>query len=272
MARIVCYVNRIYKVLNSNHFLMNLDVQKVSSIGAKYQTYLITAESSALHLEKTLPLKDMLNFFDPSYLKQQNLINKTARGRGEVYFFTLDNLNVVLRHYYRGGMIAKLIEDRFVFAGIQNTRAYRELAILQYLHTKGVNVPTPISARVHVLGLSYQCDIITEAVERAKELHGLLLSEDVDNATWTNIGHEVQNLHRAQACHYDLNVKNVLITEQGKVVLLDFDSCEIRPGETWKQKNIDRFKRSLLKQASKFEQYHFDESKWQIFLKAYESN
>ncbi|GBL05726.1 3-deoxy-D-manno-octulosonic acid kinase [Glaciecola sp. KUL10] len=248
---------------------MNLDVQKVSAIGAKYQTYLLTPSPLKDSFGEVMHGKDMLDYFAPDYLKKHKLINRTAEGRGTVYFFNFGDIEVVLRHYYRGGLIAKLVKDKFVFAGIQNTRAFRELAILEHLHKKGVNVPRPIAAKVRVLGLSYQCDIMTELIADAKELHECLLDKGVTEDIWHKVGEEIKKLHSAQACHYDLNVKNVLITKRNEVVLLDFDSCELKQGESWKSKNIDRFKRSLRKQAAKYENYAFSEDKWAILLNAY---
>jgi 3-deoxy-D-manno-octulosonic acid kinase len=269
MVGFVCYVTRIYKVLNSNHFLMNLDVQKVSAIGAKFQTYLLTPESSSQYLGDELQGRDLLNVFDPQYLIENHLVKRTATGRGKVYFFDLSGIEVVLRHYYRGGLIAKFIKDKFVFAGIQNTRAYRELAILAHLHAKGVNVPKPIVGKVRVLGLTYQCDILTQVIDNATELHQHLCEHGVEDETWKQIGKEIQKLHQAQACHYDLNVKNLLVKDNNEIVLLDFDNCEIRQGDAWKAKNLERFKRSLFKQASKHPSYGFSEDKWHILTEAY---
>jgi 3-deoxy-D-manno-octulosonic acid kinase len=244
--------------------------------------------------------------FDPSWLMAENLITHTASGRGLVYFFFILGENCVLRHYYRGGLVAKLSNDAFLFKQTQQSRPYKELNLLATLHAAGLNVPKPIAARIKHTSFTYTADVITGTIPRAQELHEYILQQALQQAVWERIGVTLRKMHDLQACHYDINVKNVLLQapayRQEKTVareayngetsdplvkaqdntdnadeqsitiyLLDFDGCAIRNGDKWKRANLVRFKRSLEKQRAKYSPYYYDESCWTSIERGYQS-
>ena len=223
-----------------------------------------------------------LQLFQPDWLVSAGLVSETASGRGMVYFFEAFDEKCVLRHYFRGGMVARLTDDSFVFTGLKHTRPYRELSILSKLFKAGLNVPKPLAAKVHRKGLSYSADIITGAIEDAEELHQILIQTNLEKPIWLEIGKTIKLLHNAQVCHYDLNVKNLLLQSnmnskdidkmgQTKVFILDFDGCKERAGDNWKIENLARFRRSLDKQSTKQDQYFFSEENWHWFTQGYQS-
>jgi 3-deoxy-D-manno-octulosonic acid kinase len=251
-------------------------------------------------------LNDDLNrlgkHFDPSWLLAENVITNTASGRGLVYFFSLSGENCVLRHYYRGGLVAKVSNDKFIFRDLTQTRPYQELSLLATLYDAGLNVPKPLAAKLQHTHFSYTADIITGAIARAQELHSHILQQAIDLSVWYQIGQTLRQMHDLQACHYDINVKNILLQQpessseekllrekipsadtssessvksddepQIKVYLLDFDGCKIRSGDAWKSANLARFKRSLEKQRAKFSPYYFDEDCWNSVVQGYQS-
>ncbi|GAB56134.1 3-deoxy-D-manno-octulosonic acid kinase [Glaciecola punicea ACAM 611] len=210
--------------------------------------------------------------FDNDFLKRKKLITQIAKGRGIVYFFTLGNTELVLRHYKRGGLVAKVSNDSFIFTRISHTRCYEELSVLQHLRDKKVNVPKPIAGKITRKGLFYSADIITEVISNAVELNEILLSEGVVAATWQAIGLQIKKMHNAQVYHGDINVKNILLSRQTtppSIHLLDFDKCAIKRGDDWKNANLLRFKRSLLKQVSKSPHYHYRQRDWDALLAGY---
>lgn len=242
--------------------------------------------------------------FDPRWLLTENLITNTAAGRGIVYFFSILGENCVLRHYYRGGLIAKLSTDKFIFGHLTQTRPYQELSLLAKLYDAGLNVPRPLAARLHHTLFNYTADIITAAIPRAQELHRHILQSALEPSVWYKIGVTLRQMHDLQACHYDINVKNVLLQQadstskdellneksasvetsaepwgsvksgdepQIEVYLLDFDGCKIRSGDAWKPTNLARFKRSLEKQRAKFSPYYYDEDCWNSVVQGYQS-
>src|SRR4029453_11025308 len=58
----------------------------------------------------------------------------------------------VLRHYRRGGLIAKLSQDSYLWTGAARTRSFAEWRLLAELRRRGLRVPAPIAAR-YVRGL-----------------------------------------------------------------------------------------------------------------------
>ena len=212
--------------------------------------------------------------FSPEHLNANSLVTNTALGRGVVYFFEAMEEKCVLRHYYRGGLVAKISNDRFIFHGIENSRPYKELNLLCTLSAAGLNVPKPIAAKLKRIGLTYTADIITGTIENAEELHTRLVRETLAHDDWRKVGSTLRKMHDLQACHYDINVKNILIqkcSDTLHVHLLDFDGCKIRNGNGWKVANLDRFKRSLEKQKARISPYHFDADCWQSLIAGYQS-
>ncbi len=217
------------------------------------------------HLDSTHKL------FNPAYLKAENLITNTATGRGTVYFFEAFQEQCVLRHYYRGGLIAKLSKDTFIYPGLEKTRPFQELSLLTSLYNAGLKVAKPLAAKVTRSAFTYTADIITGAIDHAQELHDFILQSPLEPSVWKQIGATLRQMHDLQACHYDINVKNVLLqqvpVEEAElaainIYLLDFDGCKIRTGEQWKKANLERFKRSLEKQKAKFSTYYYDDDCW----------
>ena len=72
----------------------------------------------------------------------------TGRGRGGVIFVETDAGEWALRHYRRGGLVGRVIDDRYLFAGANRTRGFREWRMLAALHRHGLPVPRPVAASV----------------------------------------------------------------------------------------------------------------------------
>lgn len=210
--------------------------------------------------------------FEAHSLQQQKLITGTAEGRGTVYFFKLNGTDLVLRHYKRGGLVAKLNDDSFLYTGIEKSRCHKELSVLEVLRKASINVPEPIAGRIVKKGLIYTADIITKLIPKATELHEILQEKSVHAKTWRDIGREIRKIHEAQICHHDINVKNILLMNSNasyKVHLLDFDKCEVRKGNHWKAGNIERLKRSLNKQVGRCANYYYQASDWEALTEGY---
>ncbi|MGB0860289.1 MAG: lipopolysaccharide kinase InaA family protein, partial [Pseudoalteromonas spongiae] len=103
------------------------------------------------------------NLFDVEYLSRNDLISAKKRGRATTYFFDCGNTTGVLRHYWRGGLIGKLLSDQYLYLGFENTRTYQEFKLLVELEGIGLPVPKPIAAKVVKSWVIYRGDIITEA-------------------------------------------------------------------------------------------------------------
>lgn len=228
------------------------------------------------------------NAFCVDFLKKHNLITNQKSGRGQVFFFQWKPVKAAqtsnfepqaktyaLRHYRRGGLVAKLSEDAFIYRGLKNTRCYQELYVLDFLQRNNVHVPTPIAGMVIRKGGFYCADLITEVIQEAIELHEQLKSNAIDSTLWYEIGAEIKKMHDLNVCHEDINVKNILLQRQdakSKVYLIDFDKCFIKQQGKWKESNLARFRRSLDKHRRSYAKGAFTEVNWQTLLQGYQSH
>ncbi len=208
--------------------------------------------------------------FDADYWASRDAIIGFAEGRGTTFFIQYAGEDYVLRHYRRGGFIARLSPDQYVWTGLQRTRAWREWHLLAQLREMGLPVPQPVAAQVMRNGMTYRADIMTRRIPHtttlAEELGRHALSEDA----WQELGSMVGRFHNYGVWHADLNANNVLIDSESRLYLIDFDRGRLRqPAQQWQQANLDRLKRSLLKLQSKTESFYFAESDWQTLLAGY---
>lgn len=189
--------------------------------------------------------------FDADYWREKNCIVGSASGRGTTWFVQLDSTQAALRHYRRGGLFSRLIEDSYWFSGEDNTRSFQELMLLNYLRESNVHVPRPIAARVVKSGFTYRADLLSEKVADSRDLVAILKEKPLTKTMYQKIGDEIRKMHAAQVNHTDLNIHNILIDSTNKVWIIDFDKCYQQQGDTWKLNNWERLKRSFEKERLK---------------------
>ena len=110
-----------------------------------------------------------------------------GRGRGAIRRVQTDCGRIVLRHYRRGGLIAKLSRDWFVWTGADATRPFREFRVTRQLHAAGLPVPDVVAARFVRAGLGYRADLATREVVGARTLAERLPVESAD-IDWAALG------------------------------------------------------------------------------------
>jgi len=217
------------------------------------------------------------------YWQQKNAVTGTAQGRGTTWFVRYLNeqsndkneQHWVLRHYYRGGLIGKVIKDSYWFTGIENTRAAREFSLLQHMKTLQLPAPEPIAYRIIRHGLTYQADLLSTRIQQAQDLVGILSKQPLSESLWSNIGSTIKRFHDENIYHHDLNAHNILINDEEQVFLIDFDRGELRNNTTdsgWRQANMQRLQRSFLKELNKLEQFHFNDNNWQTLMSGYQKS
>ncbi|TLY52981.1 MAG: 3-deoxy-D-manno-octulosonic acid kinase, partial [Gammaproteobacteria bacterium] len=187
------------------------------------------------------------DWFEPEYWRTQNAARLDAGGRGGVAVVQSPHGAWVLRHYRRGGMVARVMGDRYLWSGAERTRGFAELRLLAELNRRGLDVPRPVAARYQRHGAHYRADLITQFIDGAQTLAQRLRSGDVDARAAQRVGSAVARVHNEGAYHADLNAHNVLLDAQ-RVWLLDFDRGELRtPQRAWQLDNLARMRRSLVK-------------------------
>ncbi len=212
------------------------------------------------------------------YWQQNNAVTGSAQGRGTTWFVAYSDIDNtqhdwVLRHYYRGGLIGKLIKDSYWFTGIEKTRAACEFSLLQHMQTLQLPAPEPIAYRIIRHGLTYQADLLSTRIQQAQDLVGILSKQALSESLWLNIGSTIKQFHDHNIYHHDLNSHNILINDDKQVFLIDFDRGELRnnPANTaWKQANMQRLQRSFLKELNKLTQFHFTDENWQALMNGYQ--
>ncbi|MUJ21771.1 3-deoxy-D-manno-octulosonic acid kinase [Aliivibrio fischeri] len=198
---------------------------------------------------------------DPDYWQQQNKVIGSAQGRGTTWFVALGKMDAALRHYRRGGLFGKIIKDHYIFTGWEKSRSYQEFQLLKSLKEAGVNVPKPIAARTIKRTFCYQADLLSEKIPNAQDLVSILQEKPLSKEMYQKIGNEIRKMHAAQVNHTDLNIHNILIDDNDKVWIIDFDKCYQQKGDDWKKGNWDRLKRSFVKEVTK-RNIHWSEEEW----------
>lgn len=211
-------------------------------------------------------------FFEPQAWAAQNLLLDAAPGRGTTVFVQNGESVYALRHYQRGGLPARFSRDRYLWVGLEHSRAWQEWRLLAELRQRGLPVPPPVAARVIRHGLTYQADIITERLP-ARPLAEWLGQKRLSVAWLQAIGSGLRRFHREGVYHADLNARNVLLDDEGMLYLIDFDRGELRkPSIGWQRANLGRLKRSLEKFRRTERHFAFDDEDWKAILRGYEHN
>lgn len=196
-----------------------------------------------------------VELIDDQWFEQQFWLNQgrllgAKSGRGSAWIVKSEHGKWVLRHYYRGGLPAKINRDRFLWTGVDNSRAFKEFRLLQTLQQKQLPAPAPIAARVQKHGISYRTDIIVEHIKHQQTFADLLKpssNQPPDPELWGLIGSTIAQFHRQGVFHADLNAHNILL-DQKQCFLIDFDKGSIRTlKHSWQQANLNRLKRSIEK-------------------------
>lgn len=185
--------------------------------------------------------------------------------QGEVY---------VLRRYLRGGLVAHLLYDQYLWRGLTRSRPFLEQKAIETALTYKLSVPEVIAYIIQKRGMIYRASIITRFIDNIGTLAFFLGENEMADANWGDLGKLIKRLHQANIFHADLNANNILIDQEKKFHLIDFDKAEIIiPIGGLAQKNIKRLLRSLKKikrlRTEKNLPFHFNTKQWQLLLDGY---
>ncbi len=194
----------------------------------------------------------------PQLFTSAEWLEPVGRGRGAAQGREYGGVHLVLRHYRRGGLPARLSEDSYLYTGLERSRPFRELRLTRQLHQLGLPVAQALAAQVVRHGLFYRGDLITArlAADALPELATI---------PWQAVGETIARFHRVGLDHADLNARNLLVDGTGGVYLIDFDRGRLRPGPggRWQAANLARLRRSLQKLK------RFEAAGWEALLAGY---
>lgn len=205
--------------------------------------------------------------FDPEAWRAANAVVGSATGRGTTWFVRHGQHQLVLKHYRRGGLIGKMVEDRYLYTGFERTRAIAEYRLLAWMRDRQLPVPAPVAAQIVCQGLYYRADLITQRIAGAKDLSQILQQPLAPNQI-RRIGAVIANFHRLGIHHADLNIHNILLDAQDRVWIIDFDRGRRRPPGGWCEQNLHRLHISFQKEVDRLG-IHWQASDWQQLLQGY---
>ncbi|MFZ4709201.1 MAG: 3-deoxy-D-manno-octulosonic acid kinase [Zwartia sp.] len=214
-----------------------------------------------IHLRLDLLVPELaLQRFDPLYPPSQAQVVASG-GRAAAWFVQLAPLEAVLRHFKRGGWMARLARDRYLWLGLARTRSFAEFDLLRLMWQAGLPVPRPLGAAVWRGRLTYRAALLTERIPQAKPL--ALCSEP---QVWLEAGRVVAQMHQFEVWHADLNVFNLLVDAQDKVWIIDLDRGRRKAlTATQRAENLSRLLRSVRKVAPELEA-----PCWHLFKQGYQ--
>lgn len=232
---------------------------------------IVASGNDAMVFDANLPQIPGPEWFDPRWWRQQDRMREGPGGRGGVAFLATPLGPCVLRHYRRGGWMAPMLGDRYVWKGRRRSRGFVEFTLLAQLRQRGLPVPAPVAARCRRHGPWCTADLITRTIEGAETLADLIGAGRLDAVLAERVGALVARFHAAGVDHADLNAHNILMADRN-LWLIDFDRGEIRvTGTAWKLANLARLKRSLLKVgACGRNEAALDREVWAPLLRGYE--
>ncbi len=169
-------------------------------------------------------------------------------GRRSVLIDEIDDIgSVAVKYYHRGGFVRHLIKKRYLKWG--KTRGQKEYELLQKVRSLGINAPEPIAFAYRGC-LFYQSWLVTREIKQHQTLAKLsLLNDKRTRFVMGNVMEQISALIKNNILHVDLHPGNVIIDNQDRIYILDFDKGDIFLGnqKTLKNRYIRRWDRAVKK-------------------------
>ncbi len=163
----------------------------------------------------------------------------------------------VVRHYVRGGAVARRLGDRYPRLGVP--RPWRELWASAFARARGVTTPEVTAAVLYPATLFYRADLATRFVPDAQDLATLTFGagrrpDPQRMLAWWAAGRLVHDAAAAGIVHADLNLRNILVGWRAGAPwphLLDLDRCRVVRRAS--RADVSSMLRRLSRSAHKFE-------------------
>jgi 3-deoxy-D-manno-octulosonic acid kinase len=226
-------------------------------------------ETSAILYDGSLLDHARQEWFEPQSWPQAPVAPGYSGGRGATLFIQIEGRDCVLRHYHRGGRVAQIATDGFIWLGEDRTRPFAEWRLLAKMMSAGLPAPRPVAARYLRSGLLYRADLITERIPDVVPLSTRLGQARLDAGVWRRVGECVGRFHAARFFHADLTAHNLQINDRDEIFLLDFDRGRLMTDRgSWRQRNLERLQRSFRKISAEGV-FRFEPGHWAALLDGY---
>ncbi len=182
-------------------------------------------------------------WLQPGFWKMRNDIVAELGGRGQALHVETPIGAAVLRRYLRGGLVSRVSDDRFLFAGYDRSRALVEWRALDELYRRGLPVPLPLMASCERRGMTYRAGILTALIPDTRSLADV--AHELGEDDWRRLGRTLQAFFSSGVVHADLNAHNILLDKSGQWYLIDFDRARIQDRPVLPDRMLNRLFRSF---------------------------
>ncbi len=190
-------------------------------------------------------------------------LNDSYRGRTPCKTLSMESLgneSFVVREYWHGGMIGKILKD-FFWDGM---RPIRELLVCEAASRGGIKTTEIIAIiKNKIMGPLYKFRLVTKEITESIDLIELLLHSG-DNRLLKQkrqiiikLAKAVNDMHKVGIYHADLHLKNILVQSDAggevQVYIIDLDKSKQYEKVSFQRrmKNIMRLDRSVVKMRRK---------------------
>ena len=198
---------------------------------------------------------------------EELFLNKNFNRQERFETGIINNKKWFLKHYVRKGLM-KFLGDIYLNTSIKKTRSYLEFILLNDLYKKNFPTCKPIMGWITKNKYTYKANLISEYIPNVN-LKAYIEQNKMKDDDWYSVGVLISNLHKQNVFHGDLNITNILVSENNeereKFILVDFDKSKNKSYLTVKEKssNIDRVLRSLKKNNL------YDKNSFNLLIKGY---
>ena len=185
--------------------------------------------------------------FDPARYPGATAVDGEG-GRGAAWFIDGEAGPAVIKRYRRGGAVARLSSDAYLWLGERQVRSVREYALLRTMRELDLPVPLPLAAGWLRQGLRYRCCLMTQRLGGVDSFVDVVATRGA-GAPWAAVGATIARFHARGLRHADLNAHNLLLGPGDAVHVIDWDKGRVElAGGRWPERVLDRLERSLRKQ------------------------
>ena len=186
-----------------------------------------------------------LEWLHPEFWRLRGAVRQVLGGRSQAIAIDTVSGPAVLRRYHRGGQVARISRDRYLFCGYQRSRGFHEWRVLARLHAQGLPVPRPLMASCERRVLTYRAGLLTGLIVEAETLGDRAAT--LTDPDWRDLVAMLRRFFAAGVVHADLNADNVLRAGDGRWYLVDFDRARLAARPVDGVPMIRRLRRSLIK-------------------------
>ncbi len=154
---------------------------------------------------------------------------------------------VVIKPYLRGGLMQWLLKDKYINTG--SCRAKEEFKMLLKVREYGINVPEPVCYFQKGL-FFYKCWLVTKEISNKGSIaHISLTDPQLAKSLMVDGWSQIEHLVNKKIYHVDFHPGNVMVGNNGKIYLFDFDKAfAARMTKTkLKKKYFTRWNRAVIK-------------------------